>query len=267
MDSQIAIYGKRSCLELCRAMAAKLPRELRNLVHENLTASSSPISADDHRVTYAESGYYGFEHSDFLSKQIFAYPAFVGREHCQEILETYLHRNTFRLNDSYKLGGFLRTAEPFVLVPGAPFLAPIDFVRHLIIKIRGDAMKPLPLPDLNDLEDANFANFRWGYPGHESRPPDKLVDSLEPLLLIKNPNGFRLQLFILANNRETLESILEGMRPIYSRLKDAGFKAEVTFGTLEKVHYVEHLTGFFECSREDWDAKIEAYFELVSSFL
>ncbi|KAF2790343.1 hypothetical protein K505DRAFT_81198 [Melanomma pulvis-pyrius CBS 109.77] len=260
MDTQIAIYGKRSCLELCRAMATRFPRELRNLVYEHLTANSSPISVDDDHITYEQSGCYGFTHSDFLSKQLFAYPAFVGRENCQEILEIYLQKNTFCLNDSYRLGGFFRTAKPFVMVPGAPLLAPIDFVRNLIIKIRGDVLKPLMLPSLSDLENANFDHALWLNPRKIPRPSDKLFDSLQPLFLIKHPKGFWLQLAILANSREELEGILEGMRPIYSRLKDTGFKVEVTFGAVEKIHYVEHLTGFFECSREDWDAIIEAYF-------
>jgi len=126
-------------------------------------------------------------------------------------------------------------------------VVPLEHIQHLIVELRGEVTDHRCKP-----------STRNGVTHTDYRPADVLCNSLEPLLSIKNPVGFRLELVISANAPKRVEEILAALKRFRRQLMAAGMEVRVTCGTTFYLHqeYPSSLDLYFDQSKKEWLATV-----------
>lgn len=252
----------------------KLPRELRDIIYGFLVESPDSIAIK----SKADAGpWYEFGNASIESikyenrvaeiaklHQPFVSPDFLGEAVSCEVVQTFYERNMFRINDMEELEEFF-TQDIF-----GGSVKPKDFIRKL--KVRFD--ESILVNGWNWDATSSTAAVPTNGVGEEITPqplPHCKVTHLDKLALIKNKQGFEIEIDIRAGKRYVLHPLLVNLGSIVYKLKDMGFKVRVTQKHKKKVKKYTRVTEqkayawpesdwtfLFERSKREWDCAVKS---------
>ncbi|KAF2463066.1 uncharacterized protein BDR25DRAFT_307971 [Lindgomyces ingoldianus] len=254
-----------------------LPRELRDIIYEELVVSPEPV--DIKSVTDVDPwGGWGSWSDDPIplnyvdrvadirkSHQRLVSPAYLGIAVASEITEAFYKRNVFSISDSADIENFL-TLDIFQMdnVPG-------DLIRKLKVS----------LPDLTIVSDWNWDGSGFGE-GPAQSSNDTTQDTygaklnksaaLQKLSLVKNKNSCEIEFVVCTGVRYVLHPFLANLGDLVYGLRDRGFKIRVSQQPRRmKKKKKKHATGqkiyaspgkdwthLFDISKEEWKEKAKS---------
>lgn len=238
--------SKASCREFCDAIYAKFPRELRDLVYEQLTNDEVFITKyytedDDEDVGWPSCFLGGSlalgNHADF---PYFRDPEYVGHNMVQELLESWLRTATFYFDGLSLVPEFL---EKDTLALG---FAPDKLLSSVAFSIYESSLDGSPSWPV-----------QFGPQGPS--PCEKMLRDMEILFRFRKGTHIRISFnanngWVCARDRSSkIPKFLAILFPILNRLKDAGFEVKV------KLDYIGWEFDFknAEFSLQGWMKKLE----------